>query len=147
MSVAAGSITLISKATEVVGDILFSGSLEIEGRVKGNIIAEKGSDAKVRVQDKGFVEGEIRVPSVVINGHINGDVYSNKHVELAAKAVVQGNVHYHMIEMVKGAQVNGSLVYIGAEEAKSPVAAVLPAATASVAGHVGIIGVEKTTAS
>jgi len=115
MGFAAGSTTLISKATEVVGDIHFSGSLEVEGRVRGNIFADGDSDARVRVMEKGLVEGEISVPTVVINGNVNGDVHSSKHVELAAKAVVQGNVHYNLIEMVKGSQVNGNLVYSGAD--------------------------------
>lgn len=105
-----GGITLISAATEIVGDIHFSGNLEVEGRVRGNIVAVEGGDARIRVQEKGCVEGQITAPSVVINGQVTGDVHSSRHVELAAKAVVNGNVHYHMIEMVKGAQVNGSLV-------------------------------------
>ena len=113
MGFASGSTTLISKSTELVGDIHFNGNLEIEGRVRGNIYAEEGSDARVRIMEKGLVEGEISVPTIVINGAVHGDVHSSKHVELAAKAAVQGNVHYNMIEMVKGAQVNGSLLYSG----------------------------------
>lgn len=103
--------TLISKGTSIVGDVHFAGDLQIEGKVKGNIIVEGGADAKLVVADKGVVEGEIRVPMVVINGKVIGNVYSSKHLELASKAVVEGNVHYQLIEMVKGAQVNGSLVY------------------------------------
>ena len=103
--------TLISKGTSIVGDVHFSGDLQVEGRVKGNILVEGGNDAKLVIADKGIVEGEIRVPMVVINGKVIGNVYSSKHLELAAKAVVEGNVHYQLIEMVKGAQVNGSLVY------------------------------------
>ncbi len=113
------SATLVSRNTQVNGDICFSGDLVIEGIVRGNIYVEDGNDANVRVLDKGLVEGEIRVPSVVINGGVVGDVYSTKHIELAAKAVVEGNVHYHLIEMVKGAQVNGNLVYSGAVSSKS----------------------------
>ncbi len=113
------STTLVSRNTQVNGDICFSGNLEIEGIVRGNIYVEDGNDANVRVLDKGLVEGEIRVPSVVVNGSVVGDVYSTKHIELAAKAVVEGNVHYHLIEMVKGAQVNGNLVYSGAVPSKS----------------------------
>lgn len=105
--------TLISRGTKVVGDLHFTGDLQIEGHVCGNIMAESGNDAKLVVADKGMVEGEIRVPMVIINGNVTGNVYSSKHVELAAKAVVEGNVHYQLIEMVKGAQVNGSLVYSG----------------------------------
>ena len=101
--------TLISQDTEIVGDINFSGNLDIEGTVRGNIAAVAGKDAMVRVVDKGLVEGEIRSPSIIINGTIHGDVYSSKHLELASKARVQGNVHYALVEMAIGAEVNGSL--------------------------------------
>jgi cytoskeletal protein CcmA (bactofilin family) len=120
MGFSAGNTTLISRSTEVVGDIHFTGSLEVEGRVRGNIYAEEGTDARVRVMEKGLVEGQISVPTVVINGSVNGDVHSGKHIELAAKATVQGNVHYHLIEMVKGSQVNGNLLYSGKEAKGKP---------------------------
>lgn len=110
-ALSAGSTTLVSKNTEIVGDINFSGNLMIEGKVTGNIYVSSGSDAHARVLEKGIVEGEIRAPSIVINGTVNGNVYSDKHVELASKAIVNGNLHYNLIEMVKGAQVNGNLVY------------------------------------
>ncbi|MGH1486376.1 MAG: bactofilin family protein [Cellvibrionaceae bacterium] len=117
-SFSAGSTTLVSKNTEIVGDIKFTGNLMIEGTVRGNVYTSGGADAHARVLDKGVVEGEIRVPTLVINGTVNGDVYSDKHIELAAKAVVNGNVHYSLIEMVKGAQVNGNLVYSSEPSAK-----------------------------
>lgn len=104
--------TLISRSTEVVGDIHFSGELIIEGRVKGNIYAEDDSDALIRVAEKGAVEGEICVPSAIVNGLVQGDVRSTKHIELAAKATVVGNVYYNLIEMVMGSEVNGNLMHI-----------------------------------
>ena len=82
----------------------------IEGHVKGNVYATD-DNAQARVLESGRIEGEIRVPSLIINGHVAGDVFSSKHIELASKAVISGNVHYVLIEMVKGAQVNGKLVY------------------------------------
>ncbi len=105
------STTLVSADTEIVGDIKFSGNLDIEGIVRGNIVAVEGKDAVVRVVDKGLVEGEIRAPSVIVNGAVTGDVYSSKHLELASKARVQGNVHYALVEMAIGAEVNGSLTH------------------------------------
>jgi cytoskeletal protein CcmA (bactofilin family) len=98
----------------------------IEGRVKGNVYCNDGVDAHARVLEKGVVEGEIRVPTLVINGTVNGDVYSDKHIELAAKAVVNGNVHYAMIEMVKGAKVNGNLVYTAQSTSKPTTSIGLP---------------------
>ena len=101
--------TLISKATEITGDIHFSGALEVEGKVFGNIYADDDTAAEVRIRETGLVRGEILSPLVIINGMVEGDVYSSNHIELAAKARVLGNVYYHLIEMVMGSEVNGSL--------------------------------------
>jgi len=108
-----GATTLISQDTVIEGDVRFSGSLDIEGLVRGNIIAEAGTDALVRLVGKGRVEGDIRVPSVIINGEVQGDVHSSKQVELAAHARVEGNVFYTLVEMVAGSEVNGSLKHVG----------------------------------
>ncbi|MEZ5523345.1 MAG: polymer-forming cytoskeletal protein [Pseudomonadales bacterium] len=103
--------TLISNQMEIKGDLYFSGGLHIDGKVYGSVIAEPGSGAVVRVSDHGLVEGELKAPHVIINGRVDGDVFSSEHVELAGNAVVNGTVHYKLIEMVVGAQVNGSLVH------------------------------------
>jgi len=110
--------TLISNKPEFVGNLHFSGGLHIDGRIKGNIIAEDKSGAVVRISETGVVEGEIRVPNVIINGRVAGNVYSSQHIELAKKADVQGDVHYTIMEMVMGAQVNGALVHQADPKAK-----------------------------
>ncbi|MCB1687280.1 MAG: polymer-forming cytoskeletal protein [Halioglobus sp.] len=107
-----GGTTLISHDTVVVGDVHFSGNLDVEGLVQGNIIATSGKEALLRVVGKGQVEGEIRVPSVIVNGLVTGDIYSSKHLELASKSRVQGNVYYTLVEMTAGAEVNGSMTHI-----------------------------------
>lgn len=112
-----GKTTLISSDTVILGDIRFSGVLDVEGLVQGNIIAQPGKDALVRVVDKGRVEGEIRAPSVVINGAVEGNVHSTRHLELAARARVQGNVFYTLVEMAAGAEVNGSLAHVADPDA------------------------------
>ena len=124
--------TLISRDTEIVGDIKFSGNLDIEGLVQGSIVAQPGKDAVVRIVDKGRVEGEIRAPSVIINGAIVGDVYSSKHLELAAKAKAQGNVHYNQVEMTIGAEVNGSLKHSPEQASKEQAKAAREAAAETV---------------
>lgn len=107
-----GGTTLISQGTVIVGDIHFSGSLDIEGLVQGNIIAQSGKEASVRVVDKGRVEGEINAPTVIINGTVDGDVRSTKHLELASRGRVRGNVLYALLEMAAGSEVNGSLSHL-----------------------------------
>lgn len=102
--------TLISRATKVIGDLHFTGELQLEGKVTGNIIADDEKDAKVVIADTGMVEGEVRAPVVIVNGKVIGNIYSSKHLELAAKGNVTGTIYYQSIEMVKGAQVNGSMI-------------------------------------
>ncbi len=104
--------TIISRETVVVGDLRFSGSLDIEGLVQGNVMAVPGKDGTVRVIEGGRVEGEIKAPQVVINGEVVGNVFSGEHLELAPKARVDGNVYYALVEMAVGAEVNGSLKHL-----------------------------------
>jgi cytoskeletal protein CcmA (bactofilin family) len=117
-----GGTTLISQGTVIVGDIHFSGSLDIEGLVQGNIIAQSGKEAAVRIVDKGRVEGEINAPTVVINGAVDGDVRSTKHLELASKGRVRGNVLYALLEMAAGSEVNGSLNHLEEADATAEAA-------------------------
>jgi cytoskeletal protein CcmA (bactofilin family) len=118
-----GGTTIISRDTVVVGDIHFSGNLDVEGLVQGNIVAKPDSDACVRVVDKGRVEGDISAPSVVVNGSIQGDVHSSAHLELASRAQVEGNVFYTLVEMAAGSAVNGSLQHVASHDpAAHPVA-------------------------
>lgn len=112
--------TLISNQMEVRGDLHFSGGLHIDGKVYGSVVADPDSKAVVRVSDHGLVEGEVKAPHVIINGKVDGDVYSSEHVELAGNAVVNGTVHYKLIEMVVGAQVNGNLVHQSGVQASKP---------------------------
>lgn len=98
--------SFIAAQTEVTGDIRFVGGLHVEGKVAGNIISEEGA-----LHVHGEVVGEIRVPHVVINGLVQGNIYASEHIELAVKAVVNGNVYYRTMEMMMGAQINGSLLH------------------------------------
>ena len=103
--------TIIGQQTRIEGDIHFSGGLHIDGRVKGGVIAEADSTSVLTVSEHGSIEGDVRVPTVILNGRVTGDVRSAERIELAAKARVDGDVYYNLIEMAMGAAVNGSLVH------------------------------------
>ena len=109
-------ITLIEANCEITGDLHFSDQLQVNGLVNGNIYAKPGSKASVTVSQKGKVSGEIRVPNVVVNGKVLGDIRAEDHVELAAKAEVKGNIYYNSIEMVKGSRAEGQIVLIQESE-------------------------------
>ena len=103
--------TLIGRNTEIVGDVAFSGGLHVDGRVNGNVVATTDTNAVVSISEHGEVEGEVRVPHVLVNGKVLGDVYASDRLELAPNARVADNVFYNLIEMAAGAEVNGKLVH------------------------------------
>jgi len=102
--------TLISSRTTIEGDVRFSGGLHVDGKIKGRVLAEEGSDAVVRLSEVGEISGDITAPHIIINGKVNGDVRATSHLELAENAAINGNVYYRLIEMAMGASVNGNLV-------------------------------------
>lgn len=103
--------TLIGCNAKIIGDIRYAGGLHIEGIVEGNILPEDDKKGVVIVSELGVVEGELRGPSIIINGTVNGNVYATGTIELAAGAKINGNVYYNLLEMTVGAEVNGNLVY------------------------------------
>lgn len=103
---AVGEHTLIAGNAQVIGDIHFTGGLHVQGLVRGNILAgPEGGD--LVIGEGGVIEGEIHAPHVAINGEVRGNVFSTDRLELAARAVVTGNVHYRLIEIVVGARIDG----------------------------------------
>jgi len=103
--------SLIGQDTKISGDIIFSGGLHIDGKVKGNVLAEEGTMSVLTLSEQGSIEGEVRVPNMILNGTVTGNVYAVEHIELAPKARIVGDVYYGLIEMTIGAEVNGSLVH------------------------------------
>ena len=103
--------TLVGQGTEINGDLMFTGGLHIDGRIIGNVIAEEGSSSILILSEFGHIEGEVKVPNMVLNGKITGDVYGSTRVELAPKSRIKGSVYYNLIEMAIGAEVNGGLVH------------------------------------
>ena len=113
--------TIIGQQTRIEGDVHFSGGLHVDGRIKGGVIAEAGSASVLTVSEHGSIEGDVRVPPVILNGTVTGNVHSEERIELAAKACLHGDVFYKLIEMAMGATVNGGLVH--RLEADTPVLA------------------------
>jgi len=101
--------TLIGQTTRVQGDLDFSGGLHLDGRIMGNVRAPDASGSTLSISEAGCVEGSVEVPNVVLNGTVKGDIHARERLILGAQAKVQGNVHYGVIEMSLGAQIQGKL--------------------------------------
>ncbi|MEE9351767.1 MAG: polymer-forming cytoskeletal protein [Thiotrichaceae bacterium] len=101
--------TLIGNSTTLQGDLHFTGVLKIDGTIQGNLLAES-NDSVLILDDDGVIEGEVRVPNMIINGAINGNVFASEKIDLYPNAKITGDVHYNLLEMEVGAEVNGRML-------------------------------------
>ena len=105
--------TLIGKAATLNGDLVFSGGLHLDGRVNGNVRSSADDGGALSVSESGFIEGNVEVTNIVMNGTVNGDMQARDRLQLGGTARVNGNVHYGVIEMAPGAVITGKLVPLG----------------------------------
>jgi cytoskeletal protein CcmA (bactofilin family) len=104
--------TLIGKAARVAGDIDFEGGLHLDGHISGDVRSGDSPGATLSVSESGSIEGEVRVPTVVLKGSVKGDIHARERLVLGPTARVEGNVYYSTIEMSQGAQIKGKLVQL-----------------------------------
>jgi cytoskeletal protein CcmA (bactofilin family) len=112
--------TLLGKTATLNGDLEFSGGLHLDGRVNGNVFSNATDGGALSVSESGFIEGNVQVTNIVMNGTVNGDMHAADRLVLGGSARVNGNVHYGVIEMAPGAVITGKLIPLGKDQAASP---------------------------
>ncbi len=112
--------TLIGEGTRLEGNLCFTGGAHIDGVVNGGVTSGRDRDAFLSVSEKGCVEGNIRVPRLALSGTVKGDVFVDDKAEFGATAKVIGNVHYQLIEIAAGAEINGKLIHDVPKEQHQP---------------------------
>ncbi len=101
--------SLIGTTTVIQGDLHFKGGLRIDGHICGNVVADLESSSMLVISEQAKIDGEVRAAHIVVNGIINGPVFSSELLELQPKAQIYGDVHYKTLEMLSGAVVSGKL--------------------------------------
>jgi cytoskeletal protein CcmA (bactofilin family) len=110
--------TLIGAKAEIKGDIVFTGGLRIDGKVKGNVTAVGEGNSTLVLSEHAVIQGSVTVPHIISNGQIKGNVRASERIELQSRAEIAGDVFYKVIEMAQGAIVNGSLTREAGEAAR-----------------------------
>jgi len=108
--------SLIADNVEIVGDVIFSGGLRVDGCIKGNVINKDDERALLVLSEQGRIEGSVKTHDAVVNGTIIGDLTVDHFLELQANARVSGNITYRQLQMDCGASVDGKLEKTGETE-------------------------------
>jgi cytoskeletal protein CcmA (bactofilin family) len=114
--------TLIGAGTVIQGDVTFTGGMRVDGHVNGNVIAVSGAPSTLVLSEQGSIRGEVVATHMVLSGAITGSTTASEYLELHAKARLQGDVHYKMLEIQLGAILEGRLIHMNDSEQEQLVA-------------------------
>jgi len=103
--------SLIGAGTKIEGNVTFVGGLRVDGEVRGSVVGSGEQPSTLVVSEQARIDGEIHVSHLVVNGIINGPIFSAEFLELQAHSRVKGDVQYSTLEMHLGAVVEGRLVH------------------------------------
>ena len=95
------ALTMVRIGEIKVGGINFDGTVQIDGRVEGDVRAKH-----IIIGNRALVDGAIVASSVRIDGTVNGEIRSAL-VSLGSNAVVKGNILYDALNISMGASVWG----------------------------------------
>jgi cytoskeletal protein CcmA (bactofilin family) len=101
--------SLIAPGVEIVGDVIVTDGLRVDGRIEGNVRSKPGSRGLLVLSEKGSLRGVVHVHDAVVNGTIDGDLEVEHYLELQASARVTGNITYRQLRLDCGAVVHGRL--------------------------------------
>lgn len=94
-------VSTLGQGMLITGNIVCAGSVQIFGRVVGDIHA-----AQIVICEGAKVEGKIVAPETVIKGTFNGTVHSNI-VKLQSTALVDGEIFNKSLTIEQNAQFEG----------------------------------------
>ena len=94
---ASKEISCIDRGMTVVGKISSEGTLNVFGRVEGELHA-----SIVRISDGAQVEGAIAAQELTIGGRFKGTIQANR-VTLTSSAVVEGEIHHRSLAIEENA--------------------------------------------
>lgn len=139
----ADEVTEITKGTAVDGNIIAEGSMNVYGKIKGNVACrgklvicgtvvgasraaevytnnakvdgDVTSDGSIKVGNGSIIIGNVYGTSAVIAGAVKGDIDVHGPVIIDGTAVVQGNIRSRSVQINNGAAIEGAVSQCYAE--------------------------------
>jgi cytoskeletal protein CcmA (bactofilin family) len=96
----------IGKSIVIKGDLQGSEDLTIEGHVQGTIELKENV---LTIGPNGRIEAQIFAKTVIILGHVHGNVTASEKVDIRDGASVEGDVSSPRVSIAEGAQFRGSV--------------------------------------
>lgn len=98
-----GELSLVGAGTVVEGKIKTEGSIRIDGKLHGDLMAK----VNVAVGENGVIEGHVSGRNVSLAGKISGTVTATEKLVLEAKSVMKGDIRAARLVVDEGAMFDG----------------------------------------
>jgi cytoskeletal protein CcmA (bactofilin family) len=90
--------TLLGRGSEFEGKLTFEGTVRIDGKLKGQVF----SDDVLIVGEGAYVEAEIDIGEVIIQGTVVGNIRASRGIEIHAPGRVKGDLTTPSLQIDKG---------------------------------------------
>jgi cytoskeletal protein CcmA (bactofilin family) len=93
--------TIISRDLKIQGELISGGIIEIQGFIDGTI-----NGNSIILREEGQIDGIVFAENFSIRGKFNGKIRA-KNLNIANKAVVDGEIEYEILSVEDGASIDG----------------------------------------
>ena len=102
----------IGKGSKIVGNLQFSGPIELDGHVDGEVLAQD----RLTVGESAIINAKLSGAEVVVKGTVNGDIFATKRIVLKKPARVVGSLSTPLLSIEEGVVFEGKIAMIAAEK-------------------------------
>jgi cytoskeletal protein CcmA (bactofilin family) len=95
--------TLLGKGASFEGKLTFEGTVRVDGKFKGEVF----SDDVLVVGEGAYVEAEIDIGEIIIQGTVVGNIKAKRSIEIHAPGRVKGDIHTPSLQIDKGVTFEG----------------------------------------
>lgn len=95
--------TVIGVDVEIVGTIRSSGSIEINGKLSGDL----SCTGNAIIGEKASIKGNLNVDSITASGQVNGNITAKDRIELKSTARINGDIRAKRLSVEDGVTLVG----------------------------------------
>jgi cytoskeletal protein CcmA (bactofilin family) len=96
-------MTIISKGTQITGDVSSQENIRVEGYIKGTVKA----GGELILTNSGKIDGEIVTSSAIIAGTISGNLTASEKTVLESQSSLTGDLRTKNLVIIEGAVFKG----------------------------------------
>ena len=116
--------TLLGRGATFEGKLTFEGTVRVDGKLKGEVF----SDDVLVVGEGAYVEAEIDVGEIIIQGTVVGNIHAKRAIEIHAPGRVKGDLHTPSLQIDKGVIFEGRSFMEATQAQQRPAAVPAPGA-------------------